>query len=67
MRPNKNWIKRAQVAMYMPSCTQPWGAPLLLVMRSARIRVPTKRIASIGQYATVPFKFSMVLINNCHS
>ena len=42
-----------QVAMYMPSCTQAWGAPFLFVSNSAYIRVVTKRIESIGANATV--------------
>merc|ERR1719487_470289 len=56
----KNWMSTAHVAMYMPSWTQPWGAPLLFVIISARIRVPTKRIASIGQKLMVPLAESIV-------
>merc|ERR1719387_619716 len=63
----KNCIRTAQVAMYMPSCTQPCGAPLLLVIKRARMRVPTKRIESIGQYATVPIMLSIVFWSNGHS
>merc|ERR1719335_1151416 len=57
----------AQVAMYMPSWHQPWGAPLLFVICRARMRVPTKRIASMGQKAMVPLAFSMVLVMKCIS
>merc|ERR1719321_1284294 len=55
-----NWRRSAQVAMYIPSWAQPCGAPLLFVICRARMRVPTKRIASMGQKAMVPFAFHCV-------
>merc|ERR1719262_1064176 len=51
----------------MPSCVQPCGEPLQLVRYNARMRVPTKRMASIGQNITTPLQFSMVWVNNTHS
>merc|ERR1719393_55624 len=62
-----NWRRMDQVAMYMPSCAQPCGAPLLFVSCRARMRVPTKRIASMGQKAMVPFAFSIAFEIRCHS
>merc|ERR1719389_841486 len=51
----------------MPSWHQPWGASLQSVIIKARMRVPTKRIDSIGQNITTPLQFSMVWVNNAHS
>merc|ERR1719313_1398989 len=55
------------VAIYMPSWAQPCGAPRLSVNCRARMRVPTNRIASIGQKAMVPFAFSIAFEMKCHS
>merc|ERR1719281_872248 len=63
----RNWRRMDQVAMYMPSWAQPCGAPLLLVSCRARMRVATKRIASMGQKAMVPFAFSIAFEIKCHS
>merc|ERR1719371_103466 len=38
----------------MPSWVQPCGAPLLSVICKAYMRVPTKRILSMGQNITTP-------------
>merc|ERR1719463_359244 len=62
-----NWIRSDHVAMYMPSWHQPWGAPLQSVIINARMRVPTKRMASMGQNITTPLQFSIVCIINAHS
>merc|ERR1719182_1031904 len=51
----------------MPSWHQPCGAPLLSVSSSARMRVPTKRMESMGQNITTPLQFSMVCVINAHS
>merc|ERR1719352_498284 len=51
----------------MPSWHQPWGEPLLSVSINARMRVPTKRMANIGQNITTPLQFSMVCVSNAHS
>ena len=53
MRHIMNWIMMDQVARYMPSCTQPCGAPLLSVICRARMRVAMKSTASIGANCTV--------------
>merc|ERR1719359_2005705 len=53
--------------MYIPSWAQPCGAPFQSVSCRARMRVPTKRMASMGQKAIVPFAFSIVFVMKCHS
>ena len=63
----RNWLRMTQVARYMPSRAQPCGAPLLPVSCRARMRVPMKRIVSIGQKARVPFAFSNVFVMKYHS
>merc|ERR1719456_1028632 len=50
-----NEIRTDQVAMYMPSCTQAWGAPFLSVMSKAYMRVVTNKIASMGARDNVAF------------
>merc|ERR1719377_109254 len=62
-----NWMRMDQVAMYIPSWHQPCGAPLFIVSCRARMRVPTKRIESMGQKAIVPIAFSIVFEMKCHS
>merc|ERR1719407_70780 len=51
----------------MPSWVQPCGEPLLSVICKAYMRVPTKRIESIGQNITTPLQFSMVWVIKAHS
>merc|ERR1719160_1620925 len=51
----------------MPSWHQPCGAPLLSVSSNARIRVPTNKMASMGQNITTPLQFSMVWVISVHS
>merc|ERR1719453_1624230 len=53
--------------MYMPSWHQPCGDPLLSVSINARMRVPTKRMANIGQNITTPLQFSIVWLIKAHS
>merc|ERR1740138_30452 len=52
-------MRRDHVDMNMASCTHACGAPFLSVIKSAYIRVVTKRIESIGANATVDFAASM--------
>merc|ERR1719253_2083407 len=52
-------MRRDHVDMNMASCTHACGAPFLSVIKSAYIRVVTKRIESIGANASVVFALLM--------
>merc|ERR1719218_272821 len=48
-----NWIITDQLAKYIPSCTQPCGAPRFCVICKARMRVAMNKMQSIGANCTV--------------
>merc|ERR1719171_3129271 len=58
-------INKDHVAMYMPSCTQAWGAPFLSVRSNAYMRVVTNKMESMGANARVDLVAS-IAVNKAH-